>query len=76
MGLTTGLVLLGLGALMDVLGILRGGEELRPFLRSPLTQVLYPSACLVLLSMGATMTITNNPTIEQNAAPDLAASCR
>jgi hypothetical protein len=61
MGLTTGLVLLGLGIVIIVFGIPRGGEDLRPFLRSPIAQVLHPSACLVLVSMGAAMIITNLP---------------
>jgi hypothetical protein len=59
MGLTAGLVLLALGILLVALGRPRRGEDLRPFLRSPLAQVLYPSLCLVLLSLGAAFTLTN-----------------
>jgi hypothetical protein len=41
MGLTAGLVLIALGIVMVILGRPRQGEDIRPFLRSPLPQVLY-----------------------------------
>jgi hypothetical protein len=47
MGLTAGLMLIALGIVMVILGRPRYGEDIRPFLRSPLLQVLYPSFCLV-----------------------------
>ncbi len=59
MGLTAGLMLIALGALMVALGRPRRGEDLRPFLRSSFAQVFYPSLCLVLLSMGAAFTLTS-----------------
>jgi hypothetical protein len=59
MGLISGLVLIGAGILLVLLGLPRRGEDLRPFLRTPFAQVIYPSICLLLLSMGAALTLTS-----------------
>lgn len=56
---TTGLVLLGPGDLRVALGIPRGEENLRPFLRSPFAQAICPSACLALLATGAAVALSN-----------------
>jgi hypothetical protein len=61
MGLIGGIVLLAVGIGLVILALPRRGEDIRPFLKFPLAQVLYPSICLVLLSMGAAVILTNLP---------------
>jgi hypothetical protein len=58
MGLTGGFILVGIGLALVLIGLPRRGEDRRPFLRSPLAQVLYPAVCLVFLSMGAAVVFT------------------
>jgi hypothetical protein len=59
MGLIGGIALLVFGVGLVIVALPRGGEDVRPFLKSPLAQVVYPSVCLVLLSMGTAVVLTN-----------------
>jgi hypothetical protein len=52
MGAWFGWASLGLGIALVFLGIPRGAEDCRPFLRGPLMPLVYPSLCLVLISFG------------------------
>ena len=52
MGLTFGWVSLGLGIALVLVGMPRKDEECRPFLRGSLMPIVYPSLCLVLISVG------------------------
>jgi hypothetical protein len=61
MAFTSGIVLLVSGILLVLVAIPRRREDIRPWLQSPLAQVVYPSLCLVLIAMGAATLITNLP---------------
>jgi hypothetical protein len=61
MGLATGLGLLAIGLVLVLVALPRRGEDMRPWLRSSLAQVAYPSICLVFIAMGAATTATNIP---------------
>jgi len=59
MGLTVGAILLCIGIAMILFGRPRKGEDLRPFMRSPVVFAVYPAMTLVFIAFGV-MTIVMN----------------
>ncbi len=59
MELMSGLLLVAVGAGLVLVALPRPGEDIRPFLKSPLAQAVYPSVCLVFFAMGAAVVVTS-----------------
>ncbi len=59
MNVTIGIVMLCIGLAMILLGRPRKGEDMRPFLRSPLASAVYPALILVFLAIGALTIVMN-----------------
>jgi hypothetical protein len=58
-GVTLGLAMLGIAAALLLLGRPRKGEDVRPFMRSPLVFAVYPAMILVFIAMGTLSIVMN-----------------